>query len=354
MIDYLVKEKKVWGERLQSPLSLVIKTLLWGLVMGVLLSFTTTFFIFEIVLDEVLMIWFSALFIACFGFRFLCFSHVIGFISLLHLSVKQIPFLRLWLDSYPMGKILLHFSLMDWLWIVTLLHICEWFLIRVNGLEGRQIITAYHQSGHEVNGYLLNRIWSIPCIIFTPAGWIPVPLIVGFASFNLSKPIHQQKRLSSTYSLFHAFLLAISLLIVPVWPIWIWFAALWALSGHELLFQYQKWKEKRLQPLFTSDKLGLKVLEVVPQSPAARLGIRPGFILQKANDVSINTIQDLERVTEHAAYCKFTLLDGQYDHHFVQKAIYENDPKHLGIVGAIALNEIALTKEEKEEFSKED
>ncbi len=346
MIHALEKEKKGWGDQLQSPLSLIGSTMFWGLVMGMLLSCLTTFFLFDIGFDEVILVWVSALFFACFGFRFLCFSHAIGGIGLIHLGVNQVEILRQWLDSYSSGKVLLNLSLIDWLWIVVLFHLCEWLLIRINGLAGRQIITVTHQSGHEVNGYLLNRIWPLPCVIFTAAGWIPVPLIAGFSSINLSKPIHQQKRFSSTYSLFHAGLLAIALWAVSIWPISLWFASLWALSGHELLFRYQKWKERQLQPFFTSDERGLKVLEVLPHSPAAQMGIRPGFILQEANDISINTIQDLERVTGCSAHCKLKLLDRQFDHHFVQKVVYEDDPKHLGIVGAIACHEVAATKEE--------
>ena len=349
IIYYAIQEKAVSGERIHSPMSLFVKTCFWGLMMGILFSLSSILFRVNLNRDEVVLVWLFVLLIACFGFRFLCFSHIVGCISLIQLMVKQIDLLREGFQSHPIGVLLLHFSLVDWLWIIVFLHIGEWLLIRFNGLEGRQIITAFHQDGYQVNGYCLSRIWPIPTVFFTPFGWLPVPLITGFSSYNLSIPIHQQKRLASTYALLHAALLAIGLSIASVSPLGLWFASIWAFVGHELFFQYQKWKEKRLPPLFTSDHLGLKVLEVVPASPAAQLGIRPGYILQKANGVSIHTIQDLEKVTKQSAHCKLKLLDGQLDHHFVQKVIYEDDPKHLGIIGAIPLNEIAAAKEDEHE-----
>lgn len=348
IIDCKVKEKRICGDWIQSPLVLAVQTYFWGLAMGVLLSLSTKWFYFHIRPDEVMIVWCAALFFSCFGFRFLCFSYAIGLISLLHLIVMQFRSLQQWLAADSVSKVIVDFSLIDWLWLGALLHICEWLLIRFDGLSGRQIITADHQLGYQVNGYLISRAWPIPCIVFTTTGWIPVPMLIGFASYNLSKPIHQQKRLASTFTLLHAIILAIACSLAPIWSASLWFASLWALTGHELIFRYQKWREKRLQPLFVSDQFGLKILEVIPHSPAAKLGIRPGYILQEANDVSIHTNQDLEKVTKCSAHCKLKLLDSQFDHHFLQKAIYADDPKHLGIIGAVSLNEVAVTKEEED------
>lgn len=348
-----IREKEVTGERIHSPVALLVKTFFWGWVLGLLFSLTTPFLNLNIQPDEAYLVWLFSLLIACFGFRFLCFAHVVGLISLIHLIAQQIDHLSDWLSSHPLGAQLLQFSIVDWLWMVALFHIGEWLLIRLNGLDGRQIISVLHPSGYQVNGYRLNRIWPVPTLLFTPAGWLPIPLIVGFASVNLSKPIQQQKRLASTYALLHAAWLALCLSLVSITSLSLWIAALWALIGHELLFQYQRWKEKRLQPIFTSNQLGLKVLEVVPDSPAAQMGIRPGFILQQANEVSIRTIQDLEKVTQQSAHCKLKLLDGQRDHHFVQKVIYEDDPKHLGIIGAVSVNEVAAAKEEEHSTDKQ-
>lgn len=345
----LITEKKVSGARIHSPASLLIKTMFWGLLMGILFSLASIAFRFSINQDEVILVWFFTLFFACFGFRFLCFSNVVGCVSLLHLIMKQFAHRLDGLSSHPLGGQLLQFSVLDWLWVITWLHLAEWLLIRFNGLEGRQIITVSHPSGQRVNGYRLNRIWPIPALLFTTNGWIPLPLLAGFASYNLSKPIEQQKRLASTYALLHAAGLAMGLSLVSISSLSLWFVSLWALLGQELLFQYQKWREKRLPPLFTSNQLGLKVLEVVPYSPAAQLGIRPGFILQQANGVAVHTIQDLEKITTQAAHCKLKLLDGQMDHHFVQKVIYEDDPKHLGIIAAIPADEVAATKAEEDE-----
>lgn len=354
ILFYTVYQKRELGERLQSPVPLIGKTFLLGGAVGFILSISSLYFPFEIVMEEVQIVLWIALFTSCFGFRFLCFSHAIGFVGFIHLLVNQWDRFHHWLNSYSMGKTILQFSVTDWLWIVAILHLGEWLLIRINGCEGRQLVTEVHHTGKKVNGFVLNRIWPIPCVFLTSTGWIPVPLIAGFVSYNLSKPLQQQQRLSSTLSLMHTLFLVIILMIAPFFSYSLWLGVIWSLVGHELLFRIQRWKEKRLPPLYISDELGLKVLEVLPKSPAAQLGIRPGFILQQANGVAIRSIQDLIQIIRRSAHCKLKLLDGQFDHHFVQKAIYEDDPKHLGIIGAISVSEVAATKEKIEHEEKEE
>lgn len=337
------REKKIWGEKIYPPTPWIFKICFLGLISGFFLSVFLSPMIFSFTMEEVLLVWLVVALFAMGGFRYLCISYAIGFLSLTQMILDQIVF-----QIHPNGWIhwIYRFSTYDWLWIVAFIHFIEWLFIRLDGDRGRKLITTTHQSGNSVNGFVFNRIWPLPCVIFTPMGWLPVPLMVGFSSYNLSKPIEQQKRFSSTLTLFYILLLCSALWLAKFWDGGLWIAVFLVLFGHELIFRWQQWREKRAYPLFTSDELGLKILEVLPSSPAAHLGIRPGDILQRINGVSIYTIEDVEKVTASAAHCKLELLDQQHDHHFVQKVIYEDDPKHLGIIGAVSLAETAAAKEE--------
>lgn len=296
-------------------------------------------------MQDVFLIWCTVALFSLAGFRYLCVSYAIGFLSLIQMILDQIVF-----QIHPNGWIhwIYRFSTYDWLWIVAFIHLIEWLFIRLDGDRGRKLITTQHQSGVSVNGFILNRVWPLPCVMFTPMGWLPVPLMVGFSSYNLSKPIEQQKRFSSTLTLFYVLLLSGALWLGKYWEGGMWIAVFFVLFGHEVIFRWQKWREKRNSPLFTSDELGLKILEVLPSSPAAQLGIQPGDILQRINGDAIYTIEDVEKMTASAAHCKLELLDQQLDHHFVQKVIYEDDPKHLGIIGAVSLAKPASSTENTE------
>lgn len=343
------RQRKLWGELIQPPIPLILKACMMGLGIGMIFSvFTATFFVFSIQLEEVVLVWLTAILLACGGSRFLCFSYSIGLLAMLHLICSQFDLSEFWIVSVPLMQIIQEFSVTDWLWIVALIHLVEWLFVRMDGLNGRQLIISSHHSGKEVNGFLLNRLWPLPCVLPTPIGFLPVPLVVGFASFNLSKPLEQQKRLASTFTLFYTLLMFATLWVAKYYAPGLWVAASITLFGHDVIFRWQRRREKRAEPLYTSGEFGLRVVDVLPTSTAAKLGIQSGDIVQKVNDISVYTTKDIERITEQAAHCKLELLDQQLDHHFVQKVIYEDDPKHLGIIGAISQLEVAATKEKEE------
>jgi hypothetical protein len=240
------------------------------------------------------------------------------------------PWDKLWLS-------LQHVSVSSWLWLVAILHLLEWALIRLDGAYGSQPIQIQHRSGRTVNGFLLKKGWPIPLVILTFSGWIPIPVFLSFATVNLSKPLKQQKRLSSTLTLLYGGALCGCLLLATLvgGEVWLWIAAILSIVGHEGIFQWGRWKEKQKEPLFVTDERGLKVLAVLPDSPATAMGVKTGDIVQRLNGVRIRTLEDLEKVTEQAAFCKLEVLDERLDRHIMQKALYENDPRNLGIVAAM-------------------
>lgn len=109
------------------------------------------------------------------------------------------------------------------------------------------------------------------------------------------------------------------------------------LLGHEIVYQLGKWREKQSEPLFVSNERGLKVFAVLPNSPAMAMGVKAGDVIQRLNGDRIYTHKDLEKAVKDAAFCKLEVLDEYLDRHMMQKVLYQDDPKHLGIVGAVPI-----------------
>jgi hypothetical protein len=327
-------EKKHVGHILEAPIPVILRTCLYGLIAGLILSFCLAPWSYVINKEEVALVWLVTIFFALFRRRFACLAYAVGFLSLVHLLLPYIHLTVLPVGAVKWFHVVEHFSVVNWLWIVGITHFVEWFLIRIEGAISSTPVKLDHKSGKPVQGYLLAKVWPISLVLFTPAGWLPLPMMLGFASKNCSKPLRQQKRLVSTLTLLYAITLCASLIVVALQPQFIWFTAVFALFGHEMIYLWARYMEKRSAPLFVSDEKGLKVLAVLPQTPAAILGIKSGDIIHRLNGMRIKTADDLERAVALSSFCKLEVLDEQQDSHYLQRAIYEQDPKHLGIVGA--------------------
>ncbi|MCH5585312.1 PDZ domain-containing protein [Shimazuella sp. AN120528] len=327
-------ERKHFGHIVEAPLPTIFRTCCYGLLTGLALSLALSSFMFDINKDELFLVWIMTISFAVFRRRFACIAYSVGFISLLHLALPYMHITVLPIGLVKWYYVVEHFSVMNWLYIVGFAHFLEWILIRAEGSNSSTPVRLDHISGKSVPGYLLAKTWPISLVAFTPAGWLPLPIMMGFASKTCSKPLKQKKRLISTLTLLYAGVLSIIVWLGTFQKEWIWAAAVFALFGHEVMYLWSRFMERRKVPLFVSDEKGLKVLAVLPQTPAAVLGIKTGDIIHRLNGVRIQTAEDLEQAVSLSSFCKLEVLDEQQDSHFLQRAIYEKDPKHLGIVGA--------------------
>lgn len=327
-------ERKHFGRIVEAPLRSILRTCLYGLLAGFVLSFVLSSFIFSITKEELLLVWIITICFAIFRRRFACIAYSVGFLSVLHLGLPYLHVTVLPIGLVKWYYVVENFSVLHWLYIVCFAHFLEWLLIRADGSNSSTPVRLDHISGKRVPGYLLAKTWPISFVALTPAGLLPLPIMIGFASKTCSKPLKQKKRLISTLTLLYAGVLSVLLWFATIENGWIWAAAFFALFGHEIMYLWSRFMERRKVPLFVSDEKGLKVLAVLPRTPAAVLGIKTGDIIYRLNGVRIQTAADLEQAVALSSFCKLEVLDEQHDSHFLQRAIYEKDPKHLGIVGA--------------------
>jgi hypothetical protein len=328
-------EKKRFLYALESPFSLFFRSWILGAAAGLLVSFPLLTSDWRIGGEEWLFVWGCTALLAIAGFRFVCLAYSVGVLSLssLLLRIIPLPLLKAPWDLFVAD--LRQFSVIPWLWLVGIVHLLEWVLIRMDGAYGAYPIKTKRAGGQEVNGLMLQKGWPVPLLLFHHVHAFALPVFLAFNCVNLSKPLKQQKRLVSTLTLLYGLGLFAILSVVRYWGDGIWIAAAFALIGHEMIYQWGRVAEKRNEPLYVSDQKGLKVLAVIPHSPAAAMGLKRGDIIQRFNGNRIRTIEDLIRCSENTTFCKLEVLDEQNDRHIMQKVLYEDDPRHLGVIGAI-------------------
>ncbi len=108
-----------------------------------------------------------------------------------------------------------------------------------------------------------------------------------------------------------------------------------ALLGKEWMTYRHRMKDRKSSAYFTPLNQGVKVLTVMPNSPADRLGILVGETILKVNGQLVtNSSQFYEALQNSGAFFKLDILDYQGEVRFVNSAFYEEDHHELGVIFA--------------------
>lgn len=160
-----------------------------------------------------------------------------------------------------------------------------------------------------------------------------VPFIVGFShSITGSLPREPAVKLAKSI-----LLLAFIVLLLAAGSIYIsWLsliAVIVAILGREFINYMFRTNDKQKRPYFTEMHQGLKVLGVIPGSPADRLDILVGEVITKVNGRPVNnTDQFYESLRQSGAFIKLDVVDDNGEVRFINNAVYEEDHHELGII----------------------
>ncbi|SDJ60847.1 PDZ domain-containing protein [Salimicrobium halophilum] len=125
--------------------------------------------------------------------------------------------------------------------------------------------------------------------------------------------------------------LAMLLVAVSYWVPSVAFAAIGVLVLGRLLLFFKE--NKTHMSLFHDSTHGLRVLAVVPGSPAAKLGIEAGEIIHKVNGVQVNSEKQMyEQLHFRGAFTKLEIKDRQGEIRHAGRALYESDHHELGLI----------------------
>ncbi|OAT80239.1 signal protein PDZ [Desulfotomaculum copahuensis] len=253
-------------------------------------------------------LWPVAILLMLINARFLCFAYAGGILAL-----SKVLF---GLPDINIAQVLA---------LVAILHMVESMLILVSGHLGA--VPAYYKEpgGRVVGGFALQRFWPIPIValmvvgqtavqqgVNMPAWWpllkpavpgnpanliyslIPVVAGLGYGDLAVSRRPGQKSRLSALFLGLYSLTLILLAVAAQSSKIITLLAALFSPLGHELVIHIGKKVEFRGRPVFTPDPRGLRVLEVLPGSPAWQAGMRSGDVLTTVNGWPVNSRQGLE------------------------------------------------------------
>jgi len=351
-------ERKLFSVKLHTWWSEWGRTVLWGALVGVGVSIGFLFLGASITGSTLLMLWVVALLLAVVRVRYMCFAYAAGVLGLAQVGAGWIDPAALPEGAAIVVRELQAMHLPSVLALVGVLHLAEAAL--VYKMAGRLATPLFFEGkrGKTVGGYQLQGFWPVPLLLLAPlgagvgvagglswptlfgggdAGWaaLAFPVLVGFHSISLTRTPQAKARVSARRLAGYGAAVAavsVAVFLVPVW--WAALAASLLTFGlHELIVAADRRDESRNAPYFVHDGRGLKVLAVVPGSPAAELGIEPGHILKKVNGIPVRDRAELHAAMRmNAAFAKLEVLNHDGESRFLQRALYANEHHQLGLV----------------------
>lgn len=257
----------------------------------------------------------TALLLALVHPRFMCFAYAGGLISLVALvfgkPTVDVPVLMA---------------------LVAALHLVEAVLVWLSGHLSPTPLYIKQPDGRVVGGFALQKAWPLPFIavvglivaretlagshgvpmpdwwpLFKPSVQVPpghelafqlIPVIagLGYGDFTVTRDPKVKARDSAGGLVLFSLVLMLLALGARRWGLLAWVAAVFAPVGHDLLIHWGRWRE-RGEPVFVN-RDGVMVLDVMPDSPAARMGLRPGDVILSFNGQPVPDRQALQAAME--------------------------------------------------------
>lgn len=294
----------------QTPLKdQVLDSVIYGFLIGILGSIVIVFLGITIDNIGIEYVFPLAILLMLINPRYICFSYAGGIVSLISL-----------ITGYP------NVNVSGLMAIVGILHLMESILIYIDGAANSVPVFVRLKNGNVAGGYTMQKFWPIPFIALStttailggassinmPDWWpllgpssnlkdivfimMPVVAALGYGDIALTEMPKKRAHRSSIRLLgFSLILIGLSLLSIKIY-IFKWIAAIFGPLAHELIIIIGQREEKTKKPLFEYQDIGMMVLSVVKNSPAEQIGIKPGDVVLKINDIQINSEDDIKRL----------------------------------------------------------
>jgi len=342
------KERKLFGKKINSYFSEITSTFILTLCFSIIVSIITV--MFDLVFTKeiiIVLITITILLTLLRSFSFLSGVYTIGFSFILLLLLPFIfPKIPIFNDmQYTEETFYVHLVV-----LLTIFLLAETTLVLLPKNQPSFPILQKSKRGKWIGALHLKRALILPFLVYVPTDWLES--IFPFLSFNNSEyqlvlfpfMIGFQLRLQSILPTKLRMALAKGLFVLTIilivlanfsfqTPILSFVAVFIAIIGREIIVLQIRLKDKGQKPMFNPVRDGLKVLAVLPNSPATRIGLSIGETITKVNGIDVRTPQQFyEALQNSGAFFKLYIRDTNNEMRFITSAFYEADHYELGII----------------------
>lgn len=356
ILGWLVSKQRIKQERQQFGLKVFDtfseydKTFLVSIGIGIILSVIAvgTGFVFT---PETVLLLSLVTIIISLGFRLslLSPSYIIGLAFLIILLSPTLLSYQTYLEQDLFSGV----NFTSLVILLSLLLFIEAFLTKRVWRNRTYPNLVKSQRGIWVGEHRIRKLHLIPFFVLLPVGDI-TPFASYWPYFSIGDGTYQltllpfligyDYKVKSTLPKYVAnriakniFYLGLIVLIFALGSMYWHYAAIIAvviaIIGKEFINYRQRITERNHQSYFGLVPEGIKVLAVIPGSPADRLNILAGETIVKVNDKKIYSMEAFyESLQRSGAFFKLEVLDDRGEVRFIQSALYEKDHHELGIL----------------------
>ncbi|RYG74405.1 PDZ domain-containing protein [Lentibacillus lipolyticus] len=211
------------------------------------------------------------------------------------------------------------------------------------------------RRGHWIGVHHFKKVSLIPFFVLIPGGAITafapfwpyfsingetyslalVPIVIGF-EHAVQGTLPKKAAGSMARSVLILAMAVLFLAVGSIYAGWLSLAAvLTGIIGREYINYRHRLADRAKMPFFHKNGRGMKVLAVIPDTPADRLGIVAGETVTKVNGMEISDMDTFYyALQESGASFKLEIIGDNGEVRFLQSALYEEDHHELGIITA--------------------
>lgn len=319
--------------------------------------------------------------------RYICFSYSGGLLGLVVLISNHL-LNEGYVDKNNVIVSFIHnnlnFDVTAMVALIAVLHLIEGILVWFDGFRGALPVFT-KRKGQVVGAFVMHRYWIVPILLYaymqnpqmvgdqvaTPSWWPLIrpplseeelkiavyaiisflPAMLGYGDFAVTNTPKEKARKSSIYLLgFSITLLILSILSVQIYA-FKFIAVLFAPIGHDAMIMYQRYREKNNEAILKFIEDGVVIVDTMPDSPAEKMGIKTGDMIVGINNISVNTIEDIESIlAQYATFIWIDVISRNGEKRTVEYSNYLNGVKSLGIINVPKYEQAVALVEERDGF----
>ncbi|TJY41982.1 PDZ domain-containing protein [Cohnella pontilimi] len=348
-------QRRLFHVRLHSSVTVALWRTGAGVLAGIGLSLIGLAAGAELTAGTLLFVWIATFVLALFRLRYICLAYAAGALGILQ-AVLSVTVSESNLHGFALDAVqtLNDINVPGLLFLAGLLHVAEGLLVRLQGAKTAVPLFLEGKRGKPVGGFAISGLWPVPLLWLVPASggfelpWTPLfgiggdigswslmafPVLIGFND-RTETYWPEQKSAQSGYALMiYGAVLSGLAAGAAFWSPLAVVASVAAFALHEGLLLFSRSRERGRLPLYVQDGTGVRVLAVLPGTPAAEMGLVAGELIRKVNGAATRNKKELHAALQRqAAFSKMEVVNREGHVKFVQRARYAGEHHMLGLV----------------------
>ncbi|AJD92100.1 hypothetical protein JMA_27830 [Jeotgalibacillus malaysiensis] len=235
--------------------------------------------------------------------------------------------------------------------IMGLLLIAEGLMIQLNAVKQTSPRLIRTPRGMKAGAFFTKRIWLVPLLIPVPngliseAGWWPLigagdtfslmifPAILGYQLTVVHDLPKNILRSTGTQVIWLGVLSGVIAAGSLLAPYLIYAAFGLAFAGRLFILLKTRAVCRKSGYHFLNGEKGVMIIDVLPDTPAAKMGLARGEMVHKVNGIVVRNEREFyEAVQKSLAHCKLEVFNHAGEIRYTQAALYEGQHYQLGLI----------------------